>query len=279
MLPVLLRCMYHVTRLSFAAYEPSSRRASSNTAADTRENFKSQRMVYSYGAQQWRAAPWAKVQALWNATFHYDWVVWVDSDGVFPRAEWGLGYLLAAMDPQHHVLLYSDMPYNTLRPNTGMIVLRGGAPARRLLRHWWETTADLPLGHPFDQRHLVQMLSERGLHLGRFTPELAAMVVQVELVQCANNFPQIAFPPAALMEVSYFVQFFSDFEGDRASAIDRTVARWLPRNASKAGCAASNRSVSTSVSQTMQNGKQARDHPAWVRHVDWDSIARAVHDS
>ncbi len=261
-------------------------------------------MLYSYGAQQWRAATWAKVLALWDASFHYDWVVWVDSDGVFPRAEWGLGYLLAAMDPQHHVLLYSDMPYNTLSPNTGIIVLRGGAPARRLLRHWWETTADLPLQRAHEQQHFAKLFAELigadKVYTPWFNPELAAMVVQVELVQCANDFPRIAFPSGAVMEVSYFVQIISDFTGRRAAAIDRIVKRRRlsthgpPGPASGSG----NLQVAAPGLKTLRiPTTEGHDHgmrsscterhsdeqslcacPSWVRHVNWDSIARAIHE-
>jgi len=215
--------------------------------------------LYSYGANEWRSAPWGKVLAAWNATFYYDWVVWVDSDGFLQKHDADLGQLIAAMKPQHNILVYSDMPDGTFHANTGFMLIRSGSGARRLLHSWWESHSDHATVHSFDQMAFDFIAIDHTS--GKFDPELAAMVVIVEHIAMNNNYSRMYFPPPTTASLPFFIQIPHCFQGDRHAQIHETAIELSRKYGFPAEAPVGTNSTK----------------PSWVHSVSWDGTAQAVH--
>lgn len=215
--------------------------------------------LYSYGANEWRSAPWGKVLVVWNATFFYDWVVWVDSDGFLQKHDVDLGQLIAAMKPEHNILVYSDMPDRMFRANTGFMLIRSGSGARRLLHSWWESHSDWAAVHSFDQRGFDNFVTD--YNIGKFDPELAEMVVIVEHIAMNQNYSRLYFPPPATASLPFFIQVPHCFQGDRHAQIHETAVE-LSKNFG----------FPTKAPVGTNSTK-----PGWVHSVSWDATAQAVH--
>lgn len=96
-----------------------------------------------------RPAPWSKIPMLRDLAARYELVVWIDADAVIvdPAAD-----IASALQPGKVLHLVEHVVRGEPRPNTGVMVLRGGEEAIRFLDEvwalehhidhpWWENAA------------------------------------------------------------------------------------------------------------------------------------------
>ncbi len=180
--------------------------------------------VYDFTTKQWRSAPWAKVPALYEMSYLYDWVAYIDSDAMFANHSVPLSDVTAAMQPQHVLATFSDMPYSYMAACTGFVVMRSGARARTLLRRWWATDSGTATVHAYEQTaYRLRTIAREGRTRGMFDGDFASSVIEVEYRQFdlaeARGPSDFSFPPVLGPWAGLFVHIGSGYPGNRGAAM------------------------------------------------------------
>lgn len=135
---------------------------------DEKDRVKKNTVAYNYTLKHYRAAPWGKLPAAYNALHKkYSTVVYIDSDCIFKDFSRTVEDFLAATKniqgtvEDKPVVFLNNKPWNKNKPCSGFFVMQKSRITTKFLKKWWNyPNEEHNYTHDYEQNSLHKIFEE-----------------------------------------------------------------------------------------------------------------------